>query len=392
MEYHKLANLFPMMSKEELTSLCEDMRQGGYDNKFPVTLYEDKILDGRNRQLAADTVGVIPEYAQFSGSPQDAFFFVIRSNLNRRHLNESQRTIVAAKMANMPLGGAVYRSANLPTENNISQPEAAKMMRVSTRSVTSGKRILDKAPEMADKIMAGEMTVHEAEKEIKKAERVEGRTQEITAAPKSAIWNNEWKPGSVYIANVTIPEFIKSLPEESVDMVMTDPPWAEDAIETYEALGRMANRVLKPGGICAAYAGKMFLPEIMHILAQHLDYVWTFCVFQPDSNDKINKWHLFSAWRPIIVLKKPGAAPDMPWIPDALKCTRSKEHHPWGQGIEPSISLITAYTMKDELVLDPFTGGGTSLVAAKRLGRKFIGFEIDDNTASLAEKRITEEQ
>jgi len=44
----------------------------------------------------------------------------------------------------------------------------------------------------------------------------------------------------------------------------------------------------------------------------------------------------------------------------------------------------------DGIVCDPFVGGGTTIVAAKALGRKWIGFEIDEDQAKIATKRITE--
>jgi hypothetical protein len=67
---------------------------------------------------------------------------VISWNLKRRHLTESQRSMVSAKLANMPLGGAVYRSANLPTDiKPISQTQAAELLNVSTRLVADAVRL-----------------------------------------------------------------------------------------------------------------------------------------------------------------------------------------------------------------------------------------------------------
>lgn len=216
------------------------------------------------------------------------------------------------------------------------------------------------------------------------------RERQAKEAPKASLWSGEWQAGQVCQADATAPGFARSLPEASVDMVMTDPPWGEHDLETFEALGTIACRVLKPGGFCATYTGKMFLPEALHILSQHLDYVWTFGIFQPDSNDKILRYHLFSAWRPVLLFKKPGEKVDMPWIPDAMRCTRSKAHHPWEQGIEPAMNLVNAYTVKGELVLDPFVGSGTSLLAAKRLKRLYVGFDVDEATARLAGQRVAD--
>ena len=127
MDFHETANIFPMMSEHELSSLAEDIKQNGLQNA--ITLCEGKILDGRNRFEACRIAGVEPEYETFVGD--DPLKAVISLNLMRRHLDESQRAVIAARVANMPLGGALYRSANLPTENNISQAEAAALFNVS---------------------------------------------------------------------------------------------------------------------------------------------------------------------------------------------------------------------------------------------------------------------
>ena len=65
----------------------------------------------------------------------------LQPNPHRQHLTESQRAAVAAKLANMPLGGATYRSANLQTDS-VSQADAAKMLNVSTRSVAAAAKVI----------------------------------------------------------------------------------------------------------------------------------------------------------------------------------------------------------------------------------------------------------
>lgn len=79
----------------------------------------------------------------------DAVSFVISLNLHRRHLNESQRAAVAAKLANMPLGGATYRSANLQTGGapQVSQADAAKLLNVSTRTVAAAAKVIHEGDE-----------------------------------------------------------------------------------------------------------------------------------------------------------------------------------------------------------------------------------------------------
>jgi hypothetical protein len=83
--------------------------------------------------------------------------FFVSLNLHRRHLNESQRAMVAGKLANMRQGERtdVEPSANLP--DVVSQPEAAKLLNVSERSVRTAKKVQEKAvPELSEKVSIGE--------------------------------------------------------------------------------------------------------------------------------------------------------------------------------------------------------------------------------------------
>jgi site-specific DNA-methyltransferase (adenine-specific) len=52
------------------------------------------------------------------------------------------------------------------------------------------------------------------------------------------------------------------------------------------------------------------------------------------------------------------------------------------------VKAIKILTYKDDVVLDPFTGSGTSLVAAETLGRKWIGIELSENYANIAKERV----
>lgn len=79
---------------------------------------------------------------------------------NRRHLTTSQRAMVAAKLANLP-AHRPYKSANLHT-SPVSQPQAAKLLNVSPRIVADAKEIEREAPELAEKVSSGEITVRAA--------------------------------------------------------------------------------------------------------------------------------------------------------------------------------------------------------------------------------------
>lgn len=98
---HPLADAFPLIDGPLFDELVASIRANGL--RHPIVLLNGEILDGRNRYLACEAAGVEPRFEDFTGN--DPLAFVIDENLTRRHLNESQRAMVAAKLANMPRGG-----------------------------------------------------------------------------------------------------------------------------------------------------------------------------------------------------------------------------------------------------------------------------------------------
>jgi N6-adenosine-specific RNA methylase IME4 len=256
MEYHQYANLFPMMNPDEQRALCDDMRAFGYDTTAPIVLFNGVILDGRNRQVAADTVGVAPNYITFEGSDQRALEYVIRHNLHRRHLNESQRAVIAGRLANMGEGGNHY--ANLRS-GQISQSAAAEMLNVSPRTVASAKQVERDAPELIAKIESGEMTVNEAVRTAKKA-AVVANLESIEAQEAKAI-------------------------EGVYDVVVIDPPWPMEKIE----------RDVAPNQVAFEYP-TMTLDQIAALEIPTADnchvWLWTTHKFLPAAIHLLDTWGL----------------------------------------------------------------------------------------------------
>lgn len=160
-----------MMSEAEKANLIRSMQDDGYDATMPIVLHEDLILDGRNRYEAAQAAGVEPVFTTYEGT--DPLAFVVRHNLHRRHLNESQRAVVANKLATIEHGGnrganqhESWQGANLRL--GIKQSEAADMLNVSRRMVQTIRAIEQQAPELIPFLESGEMTANEARKEIKR--------------------------------------------------------------------------------------------------------------------------------------------------------------------------------------------------------------------------------
>jgi len=204
-EFHELCRIFPRCTDEELQLLVSDIRENGLQT--PITLYEGKILDGRNRYLACQMLHKEPEYVEFDGDAP--LPFVVSRNLCRRHLTESQRAMVAAAIIEL------QRKDNGRSEVTIS--EAAKQMNVSERMVNQAVKIINEGTEQDVKdIMSGEKRVRAVVAEIKeqndfslspvdpKEEQTQALKDRILTTARSmrrtmddmfslTKWNNEYK-------------------------------------------------------------------------------------------------------------------------------------------------------------------------------------------------------
>lgn len=192
---HPIAELFPLMSESELQELADDIRNNG--QREDIIVYQARILDGRNRYRACLLADVEPRVRSYIGT--DPIRDVLSWNLHRRHLTTSQRAMVATavlpmleqqakerKLEGAKKGAAITNAggkrecANLRTseeteEKHRAADDAASMLSVSSRAVQTAKKVQQAAPELAEKVKAGEVSLNAAAQEVKKAEQAQKR-------------------------------------------------------------------------------------------------------------------------------------------------------------------------------------------------------------------------
>jgi hypothetical protein len=167
LEFHPLADLFPMLDDEEQGALAADIRDHGLH--APIATYEGKILDGRNRYRACQVAGVNPAFKEYKGD--DPLGYVVSLNMVRRHLDGSQRAMIAAKIETLKHGGN-RQDANLHLA--VSRDEAARMLNVSPRSVASAAQVLDSGdPDMIAKVEHGDLAVSAAAATVRESKPAE---------------------------------------------------------------------------------------------------------------------------------------------------------------------------------------------------------------------------
>jgi ParB-like nuclease domain len=112
--FHPLADVFPLIGGDELRELAEDIKANGLIE--PLTLYEGKILDGRNRYVAAKSIGLTLPDDKVKTLPadKDPRAFVISENIQRRHLSAEQKRELLAKLKRTIPAAAIGRSLRRP--------------------------------------------------------------------------------------------------------------------------------------------------------------------------------------------------------------------------------------------------------------------------------------
>jgi DNA modification methylase len=101
---------------------------------------------------------------------------------------------------------------------------------------------------------------------------------------------------------------------------------------------------------------------------------------------RYRKYKLYNGWKPIVGFYKPPLEVWWDWFSDHASGGAEKSDHPWQQAQSEAEHFIQSLTPVGGVVCDPFCGSGTTVVAAKTLGRKWVGFEINKESY---EKTIT---
>jgi DNA methylase len=231
--------------------------------------------------------------------------------------------------------------------------------------------------------------VERALKELRRAEAHRLRSEKIKAMPEPN--------GDHGVVLGDMCDRGAEVPDNSAALVFTDPPYTRKDLHLYRDLGRFAARVLAPGGSLVCYTGR-FLFEVQPMLVEAgLTYHWT-CIaphFDPETQDPADTNEFSRMWEyGVIACYAPllwfvnGHRGHTGFVRDAVYAPRGTGLHPWQKPVGVARHFIKGLTEPGDLVVDPFAGSGTTLVAAKELGRRWRGFEIDEDTVKSARGRL----
>lgn len=403
--------LFDDLTDEEYQALKASIAQDGV--LVPVEMDESgNILDGHHRVRAWNelrhegvVVGDYPRIIRSGMSEEQKRNHVRKLNLLRRHLSKEQRVeqmramradgagyedIAAA--AGVGVGTAfrttrdveLFQMEKLPGADGKSRPPSyqkrERPVSIFANSAYDEKRALEAAAGIMD-APAKVITANRAAQLAREARSVQSRQR-----------HEDIKTEETLLICGDFRERGQELPDASVDLIFTDPPYAEEFLPLWDDLGSFAARVLKPTGMLISYTGAMYLPKIIDMLSEHLTYWWTGAIVLPGAHSRVFARHVAQGSKPLLFYVPNGGGPSA-WFGDTYYSEQvEKDARDWQQSIGASLYYIRTLTKLGDCVVDPFLGGGTTGLAAKQTGRRFIGFEIDPAAFAIASDRIVGSQ
>jgi len=183
-------------------------------------------------------------------------------------------------------------------------------------------------------------------------------------------------------------EMCRCIPDESIDLVFTDPPYPKEFLHLYDWLGIESFRMLKPGGYLIVYVHQFYMSQVMADLSRLMTYFWAYAYINKGATRIVQQRGMVNMWKPILIYSK-GKPGNHRTSADSGTGTRSKFWHTWGQAEETALYLISNFSEPGQTVLDPFVGGGTTPYVCCQLGIDCIGFDLDPKAIEVSLERTS---
>lgn len=187
-------------------------------------------------------------------------------------------------------------------------------------------------------------------------------------------------------------EMLPHFEQKSIDLVLTDPPYGAGIDNTFND---NFNEILKLNLLSDVKLIMFTSPKRIAEAIETLKYEYQRIFWWYKPNDIAHSWHGFQMVSEAILIFKNG---DVKYPRQArsfhdvfIKCNEKQPWHPCCKPLTVIKPLMMNLSFNDGIILDPFLGSGTTAVAAKQLGRKCIGIEIEEKYCKIAVERLKQE-
>jgi len=365
------------------------------------------LLDGHHRYELATQHGLDFSVVEMEFDDESrAVQWVLRNQLARRNLTDEQRTLIIGRLYNQVKREPLQRSSvvNFTTVSGSAATarQVGGMFGVGEKTVRNAAdfakavdALAEIEPEAATRVLAGQLSdaktaLPKVEPELlpKVAERIaQGNAQSVKEIVER-IRREERQTTKPILQGIyegldirrgDFREVLADLPDRSVDIILTDPPYTQEYLPLWDDLGAFAARVLKPTGVLLAYSGQLHLPQVIAMLTQHLRWWWMCAIRHAGASGYIvaGGRRIINDWKPLLILTPRDAPPLLAQFCDLIEGGgRQKELHNWEQSTEEAVRILQTFGNPDALVVDPFAGSGSFGRAALQAGMRFVGAEI----------------
>lgn len=398
--------VFPPLSAEEIATLTTLLRQDGCMSPIVVWKGKDVIVDGHNRYVICTEENIPFKIQEKEFENENAAELWIRQfGSGRRSLSSYVKIENAKRMMDLIKRTKTEEEysaliAELTPHDSIHSTDRALATQAKVgHGMVFRYDYVNKYGNLSEKekddLRSGKQTLDKVYKRVK-SERYHAEQEAKKNTKAIDLPSHELLKGvyNVDLADITT----KQVADNSLDVILTDPPYPREFLDCWRKLAEFAAKKLKKGGILIAMSGQSYLPDVYkNMTVEGLDYYWTACIHTPGRCVQLREKRLNPHWKPLLIYCK-GRYGTMEEERTFLKTdvfvstyadtSAGQEFHEWGQSLPVFEELVKTFTYTSDVVCDPFLGGGTCAVACLSNKRKFVGIELDVDTYNIARNRI----
>jgi ParB-like chromosome segregation protein Spo0J len=406
--------VLPPLSEGDFAHLKEDIAAHGLRVPIVVDAASGLVVDGHHRQRAIEELRAeglaVRDFRDVRNFKDDdeRLAFALSANLFRRHLSRTQRAEVVARLREQGWSlrriGDVVGVALGTVHGDLSGVQDRTPERVQGRDAKSYRSRRPKSPPSVivatprDEARArralvalgddasGLISLSRAEERARLAQMARKRESQVPPIIQGTCY--ELRAGDFR-------DLLADVADQSIDAIVTDPPYDKAGVPIYEDLARFAARTLKAGRLAVVYAGHLQMDEEMDLLARGgLTYCWHGANVLAGRHTRVHKRMVFG-WHRSVLLYSAGPYQPRNWLTDLAYAEgrggpEERPLHPWQQALEPVRHWVRQVSKPGELVCDPFLGSGTTALACLLEGRRFSGCDLDPACVETTRQRLAE--
>ncbi|KKL04612.1 hypothetical protein LCGC14_2614310, partial [marine sediment metagenome] len=357
---HPFAADVPRPSRQEETDIWADIRENGLYEA--ITIYQDAILDGLTRYEGCRAGSREPRFEELIGTDDETAKFVFGKAVLKRHLSEGQKADLWAGIA-----------ACLAQRVHMSE-EACRQV-LAPRMPTARRYIeCEVDPDLRAEVKSRRRSYQWA---LVEQDR---RTAQQDASSRAA---HDPLPDGFEIIEADALDFLPTMAPSSFDVVFTDPDF--DRLDHFEKTAMHAARLLVPSGVLVLYVPLLTRHKIIDAARRYgFEPKWEWTIRRKEGRarrfDSVGFPRYYTVTDKVLVLAT-GPQPRIYMNTTADEIDEGDDVdtllHPFAKSTVNAEYILSRLCPSSGKVLDPFCGSGTVLVAARRLGMRAVGIELE---------------